>query len=158
MKMRTWYRTGLFLLAAGVAAVCLFEPEGRASEAGSDPVIFEVEADMPVVQVQKRQRVVVRALVRPDGVAKRRRVPLAVALVLDRSGSMSSDGKMENAKAGVMEALEMLDARDVATVVVYDSEASVAVPARSASDTRAFARAVSRIHPGGATALYDGVR
>ncbi|MDR1048549.1 MAG: VWA domain-containing protein [Synergistaceae bacterium] len=142
-------KVNLILLAAIVSA-CVFEAEARAS------VSLEVEADTPVVRLEERQRVVVRALVRPS--AERRRVPLAVALVLDKSGSMSSDGKMENAKRGALEALEMLDARDVAAVVVYDTEASVAVPARSASDKNTFSRAVSRIQPGGSTALYDGVR
>ncbi|MDR3231876.1 MAG: VWA domain-containing protein [Synergistaceae bacterium] len=151
MKMTMWRKAGLFLLAA-----CI--PWAGVSEATG--VVFEVETDTPVVQAQKRQRVIVRALVRPDDDAnvKRRRVPLAAAVVLDRSGSMSSDGKMENAKAGALEALGMLDGRDVASVVVYDSEASVAVLARPVSDMKVFSRAISRIRPEGSTALYDGVR
>jgi Ca-activated chloride channel family protein len=146
-------------------AVCLLGAVwlGPAAPAGlgRDPVIFEVEADTPVVLTGKRQTVTVRALVRARGGTAARRPPLAVALVLDKSGSMSSDGKMENAKLGALEALERLDGRDVATVVVYDSEASVEAPARPASGKPAkdvFARAISRIRPGGATALYDGVR
>jgi Ca-activated chloride channel family protein len=145
------------LLVAGIVSACVLGMDARVSQAG-DAVIFEVEADTPVVRLEERQRVVVRALVRPDGKAEKRRVPLAVALVLDKSGSMASDRKMENAKRGAIEALERLDARDAATVVVYDNSASVLVPARSVSDKRAFSRVISRIAPGGSTALYDGVR
>jgi Ca-activated chloride channel family protein len=150
-------KANLFLLAAGIVSACVLGMEARESRA-ADSVVFEVEADTPIVQLQERQRVVVRALVRPGGAAERRRVPLAVALVLDKSGSMASEGKMENAKLGAMEALRMLDARDAAAVVVYDSEASVAAKAQPVSDKNAFFRAVSRIRPNGSTALYDGVR
>ncbi|GHS89870.1 hypothetical protein AGMMS49957_14050 [Synergistales bacterium] len=144
--------------AAVAIAVCILGA-ARVSCAG---VVFEVGADTPVVKAQKGQRVIVRARVRPDGNAtdktvRERRVPLAVALALDKSGSMASDGKMENAKLGAVEALRMLTDRDVAAVVVYDSEASVAVSARAASDQDVFARVISRVSPGGSTALYDGV-
>ncbi len=50
--------------------------------------------------------------------------------MLDKSGSMSSDGKMENAKKGALEALRMLGAGDAAAVVVYDNRATVLVRAR----------------------------
>jgi Ca-activated chloride channel family protein len=147
-------KANLVLLAAGIVLMCVFALEAHA--AGS--VAFEVAADTPVVVPREGQRVIVRALVRPDGAPKKKRVPLAVALVLDKSGSMASDGKMENAKRGVMEALNVLNDRDIAAVIAYDAEASVAVPARSVSDKRAFSRAVSRITPSGSTALYDGVK
>ncbi|GHV35232.1 hypothetical protein FACS1894187_07510 [Synergistales bacterium] len=150
-------KTNLAFAAVAIAVCILGAP--RVSCAG---VVFEVGADTPVVKAQKGQRVIVRARVRPDENAsdktvRERRVPLAVALVLDKSGSMASDGKMENAKLGAVEALKMLTDRDVAAVVVYDSEASVAVSARAASNQDVFARVISRVSPGGATALYDGV-
>ena len=137
------------------AAVCLLGTAGRGT---ASPVVLDVAANLPVVEAGKSQTVIVRALVRPHREVERRRVPLAVALVLDRSGSMASDGKMENAKRGAMGALEMLGSLDVATVVVYDSRASVLVPARPASEGKTFSKAVSRIRAGGSTALYDGVR
>ncbi|MDR1650099.1 MAG: VWA domain-containing protein [Synergistaceae bacterium] len=151
-KINLIFRVTLVL----VAAACIPGAGARVSRA-SDAVVLEVEADTPVVRLQGRQRVVVRALVRPGAVEKRR-IPLAVALVLDRSGSMSSDGKMENARLGAMEALKMLGDRDVATVVAYDTSASVVVPAHPASDKTAFSGAISRLRPEGSTALYDGVR
>jgi Ca-activated chloride channel family protein len=70
---------------------------------------------------------------------------------------MSSDGKMENAKLGASQALELLGERDIATVVVYDSEASVLVAPQSAGNSNIFRRAISRIEAGGNTALFDGV-
>ena len=147
-----------------LAASVLFSSLPRAAVsaelyAEEGAVLFEAGADYPVAPAGKRgQRVVVRALVRPSGKV-RERAPLAVALVLDKSGSMASDGKMENAKKGALEALKMLDSRDVAAVVVYDDGASVLVRARTVGrgeDDPAFYRAIQRLRPGGSTALYHG--
>jgi Ca-activated chloride channel family protein len=150
-------KANLILLAAGIVSACVFGVGARESRAAGS-VAFEVAADTPSVQIKEGQRVIVRALVRPDGAAEKRRVPLAVALVLDKSGSMGGDDKMKNAKAGALEALKKLDARDMAALIAYDMEAYVAVPPRAASDRGTFSRALSRISPSGSTALYDGVR
>ena len=64
------------------------------------PVVFEVRADTPVVECRSGQRVIVRALVRPDGRRVLSRAPLAVAIVLDKSGSMSGN-KFKQAKGAV---------------------------------------------------------
>jgi Ca-activated chloride channel family protein len=128
---------------------------GTAVAAGS--VILEVGADCPVVKSGTRERVTVRALVRPLPRERSVRAPLAVAIVIDKSGSMNADGKMENAKLGAVEALEALDSRDMAAVVVYDSEAATLIKAVPAGDTDMFRRRISRVTAGGNTALYDGV-
>ena len=124
----------------------------------AERVLLEVAADTPTIESGKAATVLVRALVRPPVVTVRERTPLAVAIVLDKSGSMGADRKMENARLGALEALERLDARDVATVIVYDSEARVLVPPRSAGDKAAFRRAIMGVREGGSTALYDGVK
>ncbi len=139
---------------AVLIVACVFGVSSSARAA----VVLEVGADTPVVQVQKDRKVIVRALVRPDKPVARTRAPLAVALVLDRSGSMGWDGKIENAKLGALEALKALDERDIATVVVYDTEASLLVRPTSAGERNTFSRAIARIRPGGSTALYDGVQ
>ena len=148
-------KVGLILSVVCTVAFCL---SGVASAAASQAVVVDVGADLPVVEVGKAQRVVVRVLLEPGIPAVKKRVPLAVALVLDKSGSMNSDGKMENAKRGALEALKKLGTKDIATVVVYDYEASVLVPAKSAGDKSAFTSAISRVRADGSTALYDGVQ
>jgi Ca-activated chloride channel family protein len=124
----------------------------------SAAVTLDVGADTPVAETGRAQRVIVRALIKPDGAADRKRVPLAVALVIDVSGSMQSDGKMENAKRGAQKALDMLTANDIASVIAYSDEAHVVLQPRRVSDKSEFKRAISRLEAGGSTALYDGVR
>jgi Ca-activated chloride channel family protein len=137
------------------ALAMIVSPFGYASAGQS--VGIEVGADCPVVQTGGGGKITARVLVRPFVRENRGRAPLAVALVVDKSGSMGTDDKMENAKLGAMEALEMLDARDRAAVIVYDSNAHVLVKATGAGETENFRRKIGRVTAGGNTALYDGV-
>lgn len=144
-----------FLMVALLAAISFF---GVTAEAATGNVIFTVDTDSAVLAPGEEASVIVRALVKPGERIDRKRVPLAVALVIDKSGSMASDRKMENAKLGAIEALHVLGKEDIATVVVYDSGASVLVKARSTSSIGAFEKAISPLRPSGTTALYDGVQ
>lgn len=149
-------RGPLSLVLAGI--LTLLCPLAPATSAGSRPLVLDVQADAPILKAGEKHTIVARVLVKPDKTARRKRVPLAVALVLDRSGSMRSDGKMDNAKRGAAEALRMLDERDVAAVVAYDDKASVVLPTRSVGSPAPFRKAIDALRPGGSTALHDGVQ
>jgi Ca-activated chloride channel family protein len=138
-----------------LALVIIFSPFGYAS--AGESVGIEVEADYPVVRTGGGQKITARVLLRPLVRTDRERAQLAVALVVDKSGSMGADDKMSNAKRGAMEALEMLNPQDMAAVIVYDSEARVLVGATGAGKTDDFRRKIDRVTAGGNTALYDGV-
>lgn len=85
-----------------------------------------------------------------------RRTPVNVAIVLDRSGSMSGD-KMAQAKEAAIMAMEMLDERDIVSIVAYSDYVSVLVPATRLSDKRSFRRSIESISADGNTALFAGV-
>ena len=151
MERKDLFRKVLVVL--GVALVLGWAGVGAAVE-------FDVAADSPLVVRQGTQRIIVRALVRPGTVRHRERAPLAVALVLDKSGSMEAEDKLEHAKLGALEALRILDPRDVVTVVTYDSAVRVAVAPREVGrgdQDPQLTRAIRKLSPGGNTALYDGV-
>lgn len=84
------------------------------------------------------------------------RAPVNVAIVLDKSGSMSGE-KIERAKEAALAALERLGSHDIVSVVVYDTNVSVIVPATKLTDRRAVRAAISDITAGGTTALFAGV-
>jgi Ca-activated chloride channel family protein len=116
------------------------------------------DVDKPLVLGDRTERVVVRVGLeglRVPVMAKR--VPLNVAVILDKSGSMASDFKMENAKRGAIEIVERLAEEDIFSLVIYDTHARVLVPAQRIEDKEVLIRTISRIHAGGNTALYDGV-
>lgn len=79
--------------------------------------------------------------------------PLDIALVLDRSGSMSGQ-KLDIARRATAEFIRSLDPRDTISVVTYDSRIDI-VAARS-HPSEELANRVAQIEPGGNTNLYEG--
>ena len=88
---------------------------------------------------------------------KKARVNLAV--VLDRSGSMGAQMKLEKAKEAAITAVNMLGPDDLFSLVVYDDNAETVIPACPVTGDMKE-RIVSRIREirtGGSTALFAGV-
>lgn len=79
-----------------------------------------VRADRRLIRSSARsQRFVLVELTAPPATQIRRRPPVNLAFVLDRSGSMSGE-KIALAKRAVEEAIGRFDARDRFSIVVYD--------------------------------------
>jgi Ca-activated chloride channel family protein len=87
---------------------------------------------------------------------KRLRQPLNLAVVLDRSGSMSG-AKIEKAKQAAAAVLDQMGSNDIYSLVAYDSQVQVLVPAQAIEDKERLKARIFRIQAGGSTALYGGV-
>lgn len=117
------------------------------------------DVDRPVVVADRDATIVIKVGLASIGEAwKHRRAPLNVAVVLDKSGSMQADSKIENAKRGAIEVVERLDDDDIMSLVVYDTRARVVFPAQRVRDKDYLIDMIRGIHAGGNTALYGGVR
>jgi Ca-activated chloride channel family protein len=86
----------------------------------------------------------------------RYRAPVNVAIVLDKSGSMTGE-KIRRAREAAIMAVNLLDSRDIVSVVAYDDTARIVVPATPVANRYAITRAIEGIMPGGSTALFAGV-
>ena len=84
------------------------------------------------------------------------RPPVNVAIVLDKSGSMNG-AKLARAKEAAKMAIKRLSTRDIVSIIVYDHNIQVLVPATKVSDTPAMLAAIDKISVGGNTALFAGV-
>ena len=83
------------------------------------------------------------------------RPPLQIALVLDRSGSMSG-APLHEAKRCAEFVIDGLTDADRASLVVYDNRVHTLVETRDLRDRDVFKRAIRNIDSGGATDLHGG--
>ncbi len=95
---------------------------------------------------------------RPLGKAGRRNTDLA--FVVDRSGSMSAEGRMEYLKRGLLRSIAEMKDGDIVHVVLFDH--AVCSPIRNfvvgRDPTSILQRVISRIQPRGSTDVHAGLR
>ena len=85
------------------------------------------------------------------------RKPVNLALVIDKSGSMAETNKMSRVKAALLTLLGKLRETDVLSIVVFDSEARVLLPATRLTNKQAVKNAIRGIQPGGFTNIEAGL-
>src|SRR5262249_55823244 len=92
-----------------------------------------------------------------DGAAHARR-PTDVAIILDRSGSMSGD-KITHARAAVRELVAQLGAQDRFALVTYSDNAGVAIPLSEVDDRQRlnWLATLDGIQPEGGTNMASGL-
>lgn len=83
--------------------------------------------------------------------------PLDLSVVIDKSGSMADDRKLVRVKAALKTLVARLRPTDVLSIVVFDSNARVLVPACRVTDPEAIVAAIDAIEPGSATNLNGGL-
>ncbi|MBQ2683088.1 MAG: VWA domain-containing protein [Thermoguttaceae bacterium] len=143
------------LLPAAFAAV-LF---GMAfSSARADTCTLTLTTPKSVLPEDEKQTICVKVGIKGFELkSDKQRKPLNVALVLDRSGSMSGD-KIKNARLAACEAVELLRDDDIVSVVAYDSDVEVIVPATKKGDGKEILSKINSLNAGGTTALYEGTK
>jgi Mg-chelatase subunit ChlD len=95
--------------------------------------------------------------VRLDQPDKREEATLALALVIDRSGSMSGP-KMELTKEAARATAEALPSSDQIAVIVFDSAATPVVRLQRAANRQRILSDIARIGASGGTNILSGLR
>ena len=141
-----------------LAAAAVLAPTIAAAATAAAPEIeIKAELDRSALQAGENQRAYLRIVI---GAARRpeaRRAPMNVALVIDRSGSMASQGRMENARRAAQMAVDRLGRDDILSVVSYDDRVEVEVPATKVTDAYRIKDKIGRLTPRGSTAIHAGL-
>ena len=141
---------GTFWLLAGSLLV--------SSVASADPKVgLDARLAMPVMKGGEKQKNYLRVALqgcKPE--PNQTRTPVNVAFVIDRSGSMNGE-RIAQARAAASMAVNRLNQRDVASVVVFDNVADVLMQAQPVHDPALFDTAIRQIHVRGSTAIHAGV-
>lgn len=145
------------LFAAALVSVGSLGSAMVCEAAAADPVHLRIDVDRGVLAADIVERAVVKIAL--DGMKLPRgevRPPVNLALVIDRSGSMSGE-KIVQAREAAIEAVRRLAPDDIVSVIAYDTEVETLVPAQRVGDGRRIVDAIREIDPRGSTALYGGV-
>ena len=140
------------VVAAIVVCALLFLGAATAQEIG-----LNVAAATPWLLAGEGQRTHVKVTLEGFELPESRiRPEVNVAIVLDRSGSMDGE-KIRYAREAAIMAIDLLDSRDIASVVAYSDTVSVLVPATRVTDRRYLRQRITDIYADGSTALFAGV-
>ena len=96
--------------------------------------------------------------VRFDVEKKRDQPNLAVALAMDRSGSMQQDNRIELAKDAAKATAELLGPDDLISVIVFDTRAEPIVRLQRAANRTRILGLISSVLPGGGTNIFPALK
>lgn len=120
---------------------------------------FSVVADLGAASSGRDGELSLALAVQGRAVTRAERRPANLSFVVDRSGSMAAEGRMEYLKRGLLRATEELKTGDIVHLTLFDSSAcelaqNFVVGRDSMSQLRGL---IQRIAPEGSTNLHEGL-
>jgi len=85
------------------------------------------------------------------------RLPLNLCIVLDKSGSMGSENKLENVKKAALFVIENLNKNDYFSLVTYDTHVYTPIPSQLISNKENIKNVIQEIEAGSSTNLSGGL-
>lgn len=123
-----------------------------------DRETFAIYADGAPHELVDDDTYVLRIGIAGREVSRRGRTDANLTFVVDVSGSMSDQGKMELVKDSLEILIDELDVDDRVAIVAYDDRAWVALEPTFVDQRNDILDAIDRLHPGGSTNVDAGLR
>ncbi len=82
--------------------------------------------------------------------------PVGVVVIIDRSGSMMTDGKLDDAKAGAYACLDAMTDRDYLGVMTLESDYAMVLPLTAAHKREQIGIAINSIEDASGGTVYNG--
>nr|MDQ3367357.1 VWA domain-containing protein [Myxococcota bacterium] len=86
------------------------------------------------------------------------RLPMNLVVVVDHSGSMSQDGRLDKVKTGLHTLIDQVGANDRVAIVSFDDVVTIDAPFTDVIDRARLHTVVDALRPRGGTNLHDGLR
>ena len=112
------------------------------------------KANLPVMNTQQLVYVLVEAA--PSASVQAVQMPLNLALVLDKSGSMQGE-KIQNLRAAAKLVVDRLGPQDLISIVAFSDRKYLIAESQLVTDKQALKQKIDRIRDGGGTAISGGM-
>jgi len=132
-----------------------FAPDVASPKAGTFAIATELA---PGRFVDRPDKWMLRVAVRGREVPVAERAPLALTFVIDVSGSMKEEQRLELVKNALRMLITQLDARDSVAIVAFSSDTRLMLPMTSAAKRDLIESAIQPLQPDGSTNTEAGLR
>ncbi len=123
---------------------------------GSEAIELKIDSERKILKTTGDECVIQLEVAGQKKPTEKRSVPMNLAIVLDRSGSMSG-AKIERARQAASLALGLVAPDDTFALVVYDNKVETIIPAGKVKDISELEKQIQGINSRGSTALHAGV-